>query len=100
MRESRRDLNLSQKPLDGGRQLKLRAQYLERDVPVVLDVLGEIDRRHTAATELSNYLPAIEIGTECRYHRRKWCGLGSHINVRLMPGAPRRGTRPRPPEIV
>jgi hypothetical protein len=35
---------------DYGGQLGL--QDLERDLPVVLDVLGQIDRRHAALTEL------------------------------------------------
>ncbi len=50
--EPGRDLDLPEKPLgsEGGGQLGM--QDLERDEPVVLDVAGQVDGRHPAATEL------------------------------------------------
>jgi hypothetical protein len=53
MVELRGDLDLAQKAVrsDGFRQL--RQQELDRDFAVVSDVVGEVDRRHTAAPDLA-----------------------------------------------
>ena len=46
-------LDLSQEPLGTDHRSQLGLQHLERDVPVVLQVLGEIDRRHATFTQLT-----------------------------------------------
>src|SRR5207249_3557606 len=53
MLELCRETDLAQEPLgaeDGG---KLRAEHLERDGAVVLEILGEVHRGHPTATELA-----------------------------------------------
>ena len=56
------DLNLPEEPLaaDGGRQLGL--EYLERDAPVVLEVLGQQHDRHAAPAELTLDAVAVSQG--------------------------------------
>ncbi len=51
MLEVRRRLDLGQEPLGSDDGSQLRLQDLERDLPLVLDVVREIDRRHPALTE-------------------------------------------------
>ncbi len=53
MREMRRDLDLTEESLGTYGRCKLRAQHLERDGAVVLQVAGEIDRGHPAAPEFT-----------------------------------------------
>ena len=60
MLQVRRGLDLGEEPLgadDGG---ELRAQHLDRDLAIVLQVLGEIDGRHAAGAELA--LDAVAVG--------------------------------------
>ena len=52
MSEATNDLDLAQKPLGPQDMGDLGAEYLHRDTPVVLQVLGEVDGRHAALAEL------------------------------------------------
>ena len=51
--EPRRDLDLAEKPVGAERRGEFRMQNLERDDALVLGVLREIDRGHSAATKLT-----------------------------------------------
>jgi hypothetical protein len=53
-------LDLAQEPLGTDHRGKLGTQHLDRDLPVVLEVLGEVDRRHAALAQLA--LDRIAIG--------------------------------------
>ena len=46
-------LDLAQEPLGAERGGELRAQHLDRDVAVVLEVVREVDGGHAAAPELA-----------------------------------------------
>ena len=46
------DLDLAMEPLGAQRGGEFLAQHLQRDLAVVLQVLGEIDRGHPARTQL------------------------------------------------
>ena len=52
MLELRRHLDLAQEPLGAERGREIGAQHLDGDLPVVLQVLREIDRPHPAASQL------------------------------------------------
>ena len=65
------ELDLGQEPLGADHGGELRAQHLERDLAVVLQVLRQVDRRHAAGADLAfdpvavgeGYLePALELG--------------------------------------
>jgi hypothetical protein len=53
MVEPRGEPNLSLKSSGPERGGQLAMQYLERDHPVVLEVVGEVDHRHATAAELA-----------------------------------------------
>ena len=53
MLQSGGELDLPLEPLGAQRHSQLGVEHLERDRPVVPEVLGEEDRRHPAATELA-----------------------------------------------
>ncbi len=53
MLQVRRRLDLGQEPLGSDDRGQLRLQHLERDLPLVLDVIGEVDRGHPALAELA-----------------------------------------------
>jgi hypothetical protein len=54
------DLDLVQEPLGAEDGRKLRVENLDGDLAIVLQVVGEVDRRHAAAAELA--LDAIAVG--------------------------------------
>ena len=58
MTQLRRDINLSQEPIDTDRGRKLRSQDLDRDLAVMLHVFGEIGVR------MSNRRIRLEVVTE------------------------------------
>ena len=58
--EVRGGLDLREEPLGADRSGQLRPQHLHRDLAVVLQVLGEVDRRHPAPAHLP--LDAIAVG--------------------------------------
>ena len=60
MIQARDDVDLAQKSIRADRRGELRVQNLQRDVPMVFHVVGEIDRRHAAAADLA--LDAIASG--------------------------------------
>ena len=61
------ELDLAQEPLGAERCGELRMEHLERDRPVVLQVLGQVDGRHAAAAELAVERVAVgEGGLELR----------------------------------
>ena len=68
VREARRDFDLAEEPLRTERGSELGLQHLDGDLAMVLQVLGEIDRRHPAAAQLS--LDQVTVG-ECRLERRE-----------------------------
>ena len=47
------DLDLRQKPLGPDNRSQIRLQDLEGHLPVVLEVIGQVDRGHAALTELT-----------------------------------------------
>ncbi len=59
MLESGRDLDLAQEPLGPQYCGQLRTEYLESYLPMMLEVLGEIDGSHAAAAKLSLDLVAV-----------------------------------------
>ena len=56
----RGDLDLPQEPSGAERGGELGPQHLDRDLAVVLEVLGEIDGGHAALAELA--LDAVAVG--------------------------------------
>src|SRR2546426_3199280 len=48
-----READLSEEPLGAEDGRKLRAEHLERDGAIVLEIAGEIDRGHATAAELA-----------------------------------------------
>ena len=53
MLEPGRNLDLAEKPLRAQRGGQLRMEQLEGHPPVVLEILGQEDRRHAAAADLA-----------------------------------------------
>ena len=73
MLEIRRDPDLAQEALDAQHGAELRFEHLDRDGAVVLDVAGEEDGRHAAATNL----PLDQVrGAECVLKLREEIGHG------------------------
>ena len=65
MLEVGRRLDLGQEPLGTDHRRELRAQHFDRYLAIVLDVVGEIYRRHTAGAEFALNCVAIrESGRE------------------------------------
>ncbi len=62
MTERGGDVDFAEKPLGAERGRQLRTQDLERDPPVVLEVLGQIDRCHPAPAELALDRVAVREG--------------------------------------
>ncbi len=58
--EPGRGLDLAQEPLGAEGRRELGAQHLDGDGAVMLQVLGEVDRRHPAPTELA--LDRVAVG--------------------------------------
>ena len=54
-------LDLAQEPLGADDRGQLGPQHLDRDLAVVLEVLGEVDGGHAALAELA--LEAVAVGT-------------------------------------
>ena len=52
VRNTRGDLDLAEKSIVAKRRTELGPQDLDRDLPTVLSFLGEINRRHPAASKL------------------------------------------------
>ncbi len=63
MLQPRRDGDLPREALGAERSGQLGAQHLHRDVAVVLEVAGEIDRRHPALPQLP--LDRVTVGDGC-----------------------------------
>ena len=67
------DLDLREEPLGAEHGAELRLEHLDRDLAIVLEVVGEIDRGHAALAELP--LDAVAVGKcgcqafTCRGHR-------------------------------
>ena len=59
MLEDRRDLDLGEKALEPEDRAEVGIQELESDVPVVPEIAGEIDRRHSAGANLALDVVAI-----------------------------------------
>ena len=59
MREPGRDLDLPQEPLGADRGRQVGLQHLEGDLPLVLAVVREVDRRHPAAAEYARQRVAL-----------------------------------------
>jgi hypothetical protein len=47
------DLDLAEKPLWPDRSGQRGMEHLDRDLPVMLEVFGEVDRPHAAVAELA-----------------------------------------------
>ncbi len=60
MVEPSRSVDLAEEPLRAKRRGQLGPQHLDGDFAMVLQVLGEVDRRHTAATEFT--LDRVAVG--------------------------------------
>jgi len=60
MGELRRDLDLAQEPVRTHRGGQFGAQDLERDVAVVSEIFGEVDRGHPALAQLA--LDGVAVG--------------------------------------
>jgi hypothetical protein len=68
----RRGLDLGQEPLGADHRGQLGTEHLDGDLAIVLQVLGEIDGRHAALTELP--LDAVAVGErvgECGWDHLK-----------------------------
>ena len=70
-------LDLAEEPLGADHRRELRPQHLDRDLAVVLQVLGEIHRRHAALPQLP--LDAVAVGEgggeRGRDRRHGWCKM-------------------------
>ncbi len=56
----REDLDFAQETIGADRRGHLGAEYLDRDFPLELQILGEIDRGHTTPPELA--LEGVTVG--------------------------------------
>src|SRR5687768_2092872 len=66
------DVDLRQKPLRTKHRGQLGPQHLERDVAVVLEVAGEVNRGHAAGTQLTlDLVPIGDVGHESIQWRRR-----------------------------
>jgi hypothetical protein len=63
MLEPRGDFDLAGEALWPHRGGQVGPEHLDRDVPVMAEVLGEIDRSHSALAEFS--LQAVTVGECC-----------------------------------
>ncbi|HEY3934377.1 MAG TPA: hypothetical protein VGL65_07125 [Gemmatimonadales bacterium] len=63
MVESRGDLHFGKKALGAERRGEIRAQDLDRDIAVMLEVVREIDRRHAASPKLA--FDGVAVGQGC-----------------------------------
>src|SRR5258708_32547986 len=86
MVEPRRDLDLGEEPVRAEHRAQLGPQHLERDLALVLEVLGEVDRRHAARAELA--LDAVAVAQS----GRETCGIGHQGLTRCGPGRPAAST--------
>ena len=78
MIQPRRDLDLAQEALAADRRGNLRLQDLDRDLPPVLDVVGQVDGGHAAGADLG--LDAVAIGRGCRRpgeSRAAYCAMAA-----------------------
>jgi hypothetical protein len=64
MRELRHDLDFAEKSLDTDRERQLELERLEGDVPRVLRVARQVDRRRAAAADLALYAPAVQVHSD------------------------------------
>ena len=65
MLELRREPDLTQEPLGAEQHRDLRAQHLDRDRTVVLQVMGEIDECRAATAQLvSDRIATVQRGSE------------------------------------
>ena len=81
------DLDLGQEPLDPEHGAELGAEHLERHLPVVLEVGGEVDRRHAAGAELAlDPVPLLQRGGEATVVAHAGLGGGSRGDRRPKPG--------------
>ena len=69
--EARGGLDLGEEPLGADYGGQLRPQHLHRDLTVVLQVLGEVDRGHTALAQLA--LEAVAVRKHRGQARRSSC---------------------------
>src|SRR5438132_10871173 len=96
MLEVRRDADLGQKALDAEQRAELGIQDLERDLPVMLDVAREIDRRHAAGADLTlDLVPAREsrvqdVGYSHRRANHRSARLGLPASLLKLKGGRRR----------
>src|SRR5215203_3056937 len=75
MVESRSKLYLSQEPIRTKRRREIRMENLQRNEPLVLSILREIDSRHSSTTELA--VDRVRVG-ECApqpFERKLRCHL-------------------------
>src|SRR5688572_18907638 len=91
-----RGLDLDHETLCTQHGSQLRLQYLERDLAVVLDILGEIDGGHSPLTELAYNSVSVgnrggetleSDGSECRIcHWRQTCGTPVVTSMATLAG--------------
>ena len=89
MIQPRGDLDFAQEALAADHRGNLRLQHLDRHLPPVPDIVGEIDGRHAAGADLGFDAVAIGQSVECRgNHGRPYCatpGAGSALGDRRLP---------------
>ena len=78
MHQPRRDLDLAREAFGAHGGAEFRTQHLERHLAVVLEILGEVDRRHPPLAELALDPVAIGEGGGERAEGRVRGGLGCH----------------------
>jgi hypothetical protein len=101
MLQIRRRGDLGEEPLRADHGGQLRFEHLERDLAPVLQVLGEIDRRHATRAELS--LDAVAVG-ECAGEARSGVAHGAagprSENTTTVGDPPRPKVIEPPPVVV
>ncbi len=82
MREPRRQLDLEEKALRSDFGRDLGAQHLQRDLPIVTEILREEHDRHAAFAELARN--GVSSG-ECRGEARLECVHGGEDAAQMAP---------------
>lgn len=98
-----RDPNLGEKTLNSHDRGKLRIEHLERYLPVVFEVAGEVDRRHSTRANLA--LDEITVGERLSELISQLChnanvtpagDIGQRVGIPALPGAYPLAHRARP----
>ena len=86
-----RDLDLAGEPVGAEQRAELGAENLDRDLAVVLEIVGQVDRGHAAAAELA--LEGVAAGQSRGEPGEVGRGCGRHAGKLQRDGAVYSGWR-------